>query len=140
MSEDLRLTYKNIFKELRLTQAWIFKYDSKKEGTNIHADQATVNVNFWITPEVANEDKSKGGLKIWNKLPLKESSFDSYNSLDNSPKILKMLTDNSITSKVIPYKENRAVIFNSQLFHATDDFSFKESYENRRINITFLYD
>jgi len=140
LSEDLRLTYKNIFKELRLTQAWIFKYDSKKEGTNIHADQAAVNVNFWITPEIANQDKSKGGLKIWNKLPPKESSFDSYNSLDNSPKILKMLNDNSITSKVIPYKENRAVIFNSQLFHATDDFSFEESYENRRINITFLYD
>ena len=140
LSEDLRLTYKNIFKELRLTQAWIFKYDSKKEGTNIHADQAAVNVNFWITPEIANQDKSKGGLKIWNKLPPKESSFDSYNSLDNSPKILKMLNDNNITSKVIPYKENRAVIFNSQLFHATDDFSFEESYENRRINITFLYD
>ena len=140
LSEDLRLTYKNIFKELRLTQAWIFKYDSQKEGTNIHADQAAVNVNFWITPEVANQDKNKGGLKIWNKLPPKDSSFDSYNSLDSSPKILKMLNDNNITNKVIPYKENRAVIFNSQLFHATDDFSFKESYENRRINITFLYD
>ena len=140
LSEDLRLTYKNIFKELRLTQAWIFKYDSKKEGTNIHADQASVNVNFWITPEAANMDKSKGGLKIWNKLPPKESSFNSYNNLDNSPKILKMLNDNNITSRVIPYKENRAVIFNSQLFHATDDFSFKKSYENRRINITFLYD
>ena len=140
LSEDLRLTYKNIFKELRLTQAWIFKYDSKREGTNIHADQAAVNVNFWVTPEIANQDKSKGGLKIWNKLPPKESSFDSYNSLDNSPKILEMLNDNNIASKVIPYKENRAVIFNSQLFHATDDFSFEESYENRRINITFLYD
>ena len=85
-------------------------------------------------------DKSKGGLKIWNKLPPKESSFDSYNSLDSSPGILKMLNDNSISNKVIPYKENRAVIFNSQLYHATDNFSFEESYENRRINITFLYD
>jgi tetratricopeptide (TPR) repeat protein len=140
LSEDLRLTYKNIFKELRLTQAWIFKYDSKKKGTNIHADQATVNVNFWITPEIGNQDKSKGGLKIWNKLPPKESSFDSYNSLDSSPGILKMLNDNNISNKVIPYKENRAVIFNSQLYHATDDFSFEESYENMRINITFLYD
>ena len=140
LSEDLRLTYKNIFKELRLTQAWVFKYDSKKEGTNIHADQATVNVNFWITPEIGNQDKSKGGLKIWNKLPPKESSFDSYNSLDSSPGILKMLNDNNISNKVIPYKENRAVIFNSQLYHATDDFSFEESYENRRINVTFLYD
>ena len=140
LSEDLRKTYKNIFNELRLTQAWIFKYQSHKEGTNIHADQATVNVNFWITPEEGNLDKNKGGLKIWSELPPKDSDFNSYNSVDNSPKIRKMLNDNNVNSMVIPYKENRAVIFNSQLYHETDDFDFDESYKNRRINITFLYD
>jgi tetratricopeptide (TPR) repeat protein len=140
LSEDLRITYKNIFKEFRLTQAWIFKYESQKEGTNIHADQAAVNVNFWITPEEGNLDRNKGGLEIWNKLPPKGSDFASYNHIDNSPKIRKMLEDNNIKSVKIPYRENRAVIFNSQLFHKTDDFNFDESYENRRINVTFLYD
>ena len=140
LSEDLRVTYKNIFKEFRLTQAWIFKYESQKGGTNIHADQASINVNFWITPEEGNLNKDRGGLRIWNKLPPKNSDFDSYNNKDNSPLIRKMLKDNNVDSMVIPYKENRAVIFNSQLFHETDDFDFNESYENRRINITLLYD
>ena len=52
----------------------------------------------------------------------------------------KINEDNKVENIVIPYRENRAVIFNSQLFHETDDFNFDESYENRRINITFLYD
>ena len=41
--------------------------------------------------------------------------------------------------KRIKYKENRAIIFNSNLFHASDSFNFKKSYTNRRINMTFLY-
>jgi len=139
-SEDLRETYKNIFKEFRLTQAWVFKHENKKEGTNIHADQASVNVNFWISPNDANLNKNSGGLILWDKLPPADWSFKDYNSINGSKKIEKMLIDNNISKKVIPYKENRAVIFNSKLFHSTDFFDFKDTYENRRINITFLYD
>ena len=40
---------------------------------------------------------------------------------------------------VIPYNENRAVIFNSNLFHETDNIDFKDGYENRRINVTMLF-
>ena len=140
LSENLRLTYNNIFKELRLTQAWIFKYDSQKVGTNIHADQASVNVNFWISPESANQEKNSGGLRIWSKIPPEGWDFAEYNSLERSPKIKEMLISNKVKEKIIPYKENRAVIFNSKLFHSTDNFKFDNSYENRRVNITFLYD
>ena len=39
----------------------------------------------------------------------------------------------------VPYRANRAVIFDSDLFHETDEIHFREGYENRRINVTFLY-
>jgi hypothetical protein len=39
----------------------------------------------------------------------------------------------------VPYRGNRAVIFNSDLFHKTDAIRFREGYENRRINVTLLY-
>ena len=39
----------------------------------------------------------------------------------------------------VPYRANRAVIFDSDLFHETDQIAFKEGYLNRRINITMLY-
>jgi hypothetical protein len=39
----------------------------------------------------------------------------------------------------VPYRANRAVIFDSDLFHETDRIAFKDGYLNRRINITLLY-
>ena len=138
LTEDLRKTYKNIFTNLQLTQAWAFKYDSKSKGINVHADDASINVNFWITPDHANLNKKTGGLKIWNKLPPKEWGFEEFNY--NSPKIIKMLEAEKITHEIIEYKENRSIIFNSKLFHATDNYNFKDSYEDRRVNMTFLYD
>jgi len=39
----------------------------------------------------------------------------------------------------VPYRANRAVIFDSNLFHKTDTIRFAEGYENRRLNITMLY-
>ena len=140
LSEDLRLTYKNIFKDLKLTQAWVYKYESTKEGVNVHADPAVVNVNFWITPDYANLDKKTGGLKIWNKIPPKDWEFKDYNSGKSVPKMKKFLSENKSVEQVIPYKENRAIVFNSKLFHTTNTFNFSDKYEDRRVNITFLYD
>ena len=39
----------------------------------------------------------------------------------------------------VPYRENRAVIFDSALFHQTDVYRFKRGYRSRRINLTLLY-
>jgi hypothetical protein len=39
----------------------------------------------------------------------------------------------------IPYRANRAVIFDSDLFHETDAIRFRDGFENRRINCTLLY-
>ena len=77
---------------------------------------------------------------IWNKLPPSNWSFNDYNSVQSLEKIEKMLDSEGIEKKVIPYKENRCVIFNSKLFHCTDKFNFEKSYPHRRINITLLYD
>ena len=54
-------------------------------------------------------------------------------------KIQEELKKSKGNIKVIPYNENRAVVFNSNLFHETDSYEFKEGYENRRINVTILF-
>ena len=40
---------------------------------------------------------------------------------------------------VIPYKQNRAVLFSSKLFHETDASRFKPGFKKRRINVTLLF-
>ncbi len=66
-----------------------------------------------------------------------EWDFKTFNN--DTEKILEHLEDNNNEKSVIPYNENRIVIFNSNLIHETDKFEFKEGYENRRINVTMLF-
>jgi len=137
ISEEIRLRYPKIFKKSPLTKAWAFKCNNQMKGIKIHADYAAINVNFWITPDKANLNKNNGGLLIWDKEAPKKWNFQKYNN--NHLEIKKYLMKTKSKMKRIKYKENRAIIFNSNLFHASDSFNFKKSYTNRRINMTFLY-
>ena len=139
IADELRKTFPGIFGSHPLTQAWAFKHDSARRGLNIHADAAAVNVNFWITADDANLSPASGGLIVWNKEAPREWNFKDYNSAVNRGKIYDWLKQVGASEVKIPYRSNRAVIFNSDLFHETDEISFKEGYTNRRINITLLY-
>ena len=139
IADELRRRFPGIFGVHRLTQAWAFKHDSARRGLNIHADAAAVNVNFWITADDANLNASSGGLVVWNKEAPREWNFKDYNSDRNRGAIYEWLKQSGAEEVKIPYRANRAVIFNSDLFHETDEITFKEGYRNRRINITLLY-
>ena len=46
----------------------------------------------------------------------------------------------SFTANItVKHKPNRAVIFDSALFHQTDKYRFKKGYKNGRINLTLLF-
>lgn len=139
IAEELRLKLPGIFQHHLLTQAWAFKYDSERTGLNIHADAAAVNVNFWVTPDEANLDPAHGGLVVWDKEAPRPWNFKDYNNTANEPKVREFLAHSGAKAVTIPYRANRAVIFNSDLFHETDRFHFKDDYESRRLNITLLY-
>jgi hypothetical protein len=121
-----------------LRQLWGFKYAPTlpADSTN-HADFAAVNVNFWITPEDANLDESSGGLVIYDVDAPLSWDFDTYNSRRDI--IKPFLRDQGARAITVPYRQNRAILFNSDLFHATAEVRFRSDYESRRINITMLY-
>lgn len=135
IAEDLRLRFPRIFADHKLRQMWGYKYDSQLSGIELHADAAAVNVNFWITPEDANLEPGSGGLEVFTREAPLEWDFEKYNK--DQEALQAFVADSN--SLVIPYRENRAVVFNSNLVHKTDSFRFKEGYENRRINITMLF-
>ncbi len=137
IAEELRSAYPAILERQPLLQLWGFKYDSRLSGINIHADFAAVNVNFWITPDEANLDPDGGGLVVWDAPAPLGWDFAKYN--DDAPAARDFLTRAGARPVTIPYRANRAVIFDSDLFHETDRIAFKEGYLNRRINITLLY-
>jgi len=137
IAEELRAVFPAIIREHGLGLMWGFKYDSRLSGIPIHADQAKVNVNFWIAPQEANRDPQSGGLVVWGvKAPL-DWDFSRYNK--DEAAIRTFLGQSGAAPIAIPHRANRAVIFDSDLFHATDRIDFHGGYENRRLNVTMLY-
>jgi tetratricopeptide (TPR) repeat protein len=137
IADDLRTALPGILGRLPLTQMWAYKYDHEMSGIGTHADPAVVNVNFWITPDSANLDPDNGGLIVHRAEAPREWDFQEYN---NDPaSIARFLAANDAGRFVVPYRQNRAVVFNSNLFHATDRFRFRSGYLSRRINITMLF-
>ena len=143
---------------LRLTQAWAYKYAHgrggrgaggddadtavTRKGINVHADEASVNVNFWITEDDAGVDS--GGLLVWDKAAPVDWDFDSMNM--DKGKIYRYLraegefAGGRVSRAVeVPYKANRIVLFNSELFHETGELRFRSGFKRHRINLTFLF-
>ena len=137
ITEELRDAYPAIFAGHGLNYLWAFKYDSQMDGIELHADRAAVNVNFWITPDEANLDPTSGGLVVWDVAAPLDWNYDRYNGDVAASR--QFLDDAGARPITIPYKANRAVIFDSDLFHKTDRIDFKDGYLNRRINVTLLY-
>ena len=144
IAEELKNTFPRIFQRHQLNQIWAYKYDSSAKsldseanGIKVHADFAAVNVNFWVTPDSANLDHNSGGLVVYDAEAPIEWDFNTYNN--NVSLIREEIRKAGNKKTKIPHRGNRIVIFNSNLFHETDRYIFKDGYENRRINVTMLF-
>ena len=137
IAEELRLTFPAVLGPHALHLLWGFKYDSRLGGIGVHADRAAVNVNFWITPDEANRNPQTGGMIIWDVCAPQDWEYTRYNG--DEEKVRALLAARQARPMTVPYRANRAVIFDSDLFHETDRIEFREGYANRRISITLLY-
>ena len=137
IAEEFSAALGEAFDQYQLAQWWAFVYDTKLPGTDIHGDDADFSLNLWITPDSANLDPDGGGLVIWDKTAPSDWSYNDYNS--GGDRVRQYLRDQNAESSIIPYRENRAVLFEGHLFHRTDDFSFAPGFENRRRSVTFLF-
>jgi len=115
-----------------------FNYDSElSRGTNIHADLAAVNVNFYITPDDANLNPASGGIAVWNSTIDSEPLMRQLNGSETAMRAY--LSSRNAVVTTIPHRSNRAVIFKSNLIHKTDDCDFRKGYRNKRINVSLLF-
>jgi hypothetical protein len=138
IAEELRAALPRLIGERHpVTQLWGYKYATTQPALSPHADFAAVNVNFWITPDDANLDPKGGGLVVYDLDAPRDWDFESYNR--GAAKIRRLLDARKAKATHIPYRCNRAVIFDSDLFHTTPALAFKPGYENRRVNVTVLF-
>lgn len=120
-----------------LMQMWAYNYHFEETGgITLHADAAIVNVNLWITVDDANLDPETGGLVVYTK-PL--TGEETFQQVQDPAFGYSYLADTRDQNYTIPYRQNRATIFNSNLYHETDKLNFKREFSKRRINFTFLF-
>jgi Flp pilus assembly protein TadD len=138
IAEELQSTYPEILGPHRFRYLGAFKYDSElSTGTNTHADNSAVNVNFYIAPDEANLDPASGGMEIWDVSAPDEAAMRRYNGDEAAARAF--LSRSGATSTIVPHRANRAILFRSDLFHKTDRCAFKEGYLNKRINVSLLF-
>jgi len=138
LAQELKARMPRVFLDYALNQLWGFKYEPRMtKGINVHADFAKVNLNFWITPDEHNLDPASGGLKVYEVPAPSDWTFEQYNI--DAQGIYSFLAQHQSSHVTVPHRCNRAVLFNSALFHETDTIRFAPGYQSRRINMTYLF-
>lgn len=123
IADEVRAAFPAIVGDHPLSQAWAFKGLAPDLPIELHSDDAEVSLNFWLTPDSANRNPGRAGMIIH---PDRRKSGCKQEIRDK----------NGI---VVPYRQNRAVLFKSPLRHGSDAPKFAAGYENLRINVTMLF-
>ena len=137
IAHDVKLAFPEILGKLPLTQVWAFKKLQGDGSIDLHADSGEVSLNFWLTPDEANLDPAHGGMVIYGNVPPRDWRLREYSG--DVKRIQSFLSRSKGKIIRIPYQENRAVLFKSELFHKSDLVKFKPGYKNHRINITMIF-
>ena len=135
--DELRRRLPNVIGNSVLRNAWSYRYYGESPGVRAHMDNGNVSVNFWITPDSANLNSDSGDLIIWNKRAPADYARSTKEQADAI--LHRLLEEPGVRKDHIPYRCNRAVIFDALTIHGTDDFAFRPGYENCRTNVTLLY-
>lgn len=137
IADELRKAFPELLRTYPLTQAWAFKAVDASAAVDVHADAAAITVNFWVTPTEANLESGRGGLAVCRVPPPADWQLEGYEA--DQKRIVTFLGQNAGDTLVVPYRQNRAVLFESRLFHRSDVPKFVETYENHRVSVTLLY-
>ena len=120
----------------RWVQLWAFKYAPSAPGIDLHADQASWNLNFWPTASEHNLDPGSGGLSISSFKVPPHWRFSDYNAAPERNAALLRRRGSRIVD--VAYRGNRAVLFPSAYLHRTAGVAFGAGYDARRINLTLM--
>lgn len=123
--------------KLILVDYWALLYSKNSDG-NMHADFGQITLTYWLTPEIYNLNKESGGLLIYDVRRPNNLSANQY--LNAGKESESYVLERASSHVVIPYRHNRAVLFDSSFFHKTHSPSFDiTNPAGMRMNLTFSY-
>nr|KAJ8610851.1 hypothetical protein CTAYLR_006474 [Chrysophaeum taylorii] len=136
IAEEFQTRLSRIVRHKRLVQAWAYKYlYNGDKGIRPHADEGTVTINCWLTPDAENLDDTSGGLRVY--LSETPSNFSFATANQDFRRVMAALGDAPFLD--VPHRQNRCLVFKSRLVHETQPLNFRRTYESSRINLSLMY-
>lgn len=133
--DDLLTASPRLFGEF--VRAWSFVYNNEADGVALHSDPSSFNVNVWVTPNESVKDRFKNGLNIYSVKVPSNLTREQYNK--NADFLRDLVYEKPHVIYRVPYKYNRAIIFDASMPHETDSVSMHSGSNNRRVSYTMLY-
>lgn len=90
-----------------LSYWWSFACQHQRPGTDVHADQSDISLNFWITSDTANLEPGIGGLDVWDIAAPVDWTFEDFNA--GSRDIRAFLRHEGARQTSFACAENRAL-------------------------------
>lgn len=138
IADELRTLFPKLLGQHPLSQAWAFKAVEPKAAVDIHSDDGAVSINFWMTRiEASRGAAERNGLGLCLAPPPEDWRVRDYEK--DKARAKHFLAEHAGEVEIVPYRENRAVLFKSRLLHWSDAPDFAEGYENHRVNVTLLF-
>ena len=100
IADELRRAFPDILGEHPLSQAWAFKGLRAQAAVDVPADDATVSVNFWVTPTEANLEPGSGGLVVCRAPPPDDWEIKNYD--EDRERIVTFLEQKAADSLIDP--------------------------------------
>jgi hypothetical protein len=141
IADELQTVMPRVLGSRPLHNMWVYRHTNEGAGVEAHTDEASVTFNFYITEDEANLDPEHGGLIVYPREQPLDWDWTDMNLRKNDPDVRATIRDflAEAPEAVLPHRENRAVLFHSNLFHKSDRFRFKDGFANRRMNVTLLF-
>lgn len=139
LGEELTKRLPRVFDGLSLQQ-YIAFWHHRNTGLYAHSDISQVSLNLWLTPDEFNRNPATGGMILHDVKRTDDMEIHEFNAAPWSTGYLASHTKGN--SVRVTYKCNRAVLFDSRTFHASDtplDF-VNAGPESIRLNLTLMFD
>lgn len=138
ITTSLAKSIPNMLVDLELVEHWAFLHP-RTGGLRPHFDVGAVTVNLWMTEDEYNLTPDRGGLVLYGVQRPDDPTSEQLTHPGWSDEYFAREHDG--TEIRIPYQCNRAVLFLSALYHASDDGVFAaDDLRSSRMNLTLLFD
>ncbi|MDQ2873997.1 MAG: hypothetical protein M3Y33_03935 [Actinomycetota bacterium] len=139
VSESLVRRLPTVLSGFQLIHHWAFLH-CRSVGLKPHTDAAAVTVNLYLTPDEHNlAPAGNGGLVLSTVRRPPPVSLVEFNSMPWADAYFER--EHKDPDVRIGYRYNRAVLFDANLFHASDQISFPDKPTRAmRMNLGLVFD